>query len=224
MMKILFQKYKHGFMLLYAFIYLPWFIYLEKTVVRHYHVIHMKLDDYIPFNEYFIVPYILWFLYMAVAIVYFFFKDVKDFYRLTILLFTGMTIFLIVSTIYPNGHNLRPAVFVRDNIFVDAVKRLYMTDTATNIFPSIHVFNSLAVHISVIKSKHFKDKRWIRLISFVLMVSIVLSTVLLKQHSIFDVITAFIMTAFLYPVVYRFNSIFYGSKKKGYEEQFDNII
>lgn len=224
MIRTLFQKYRHGFMLLYAFIYLPWFIYLEKTVVRHYHVIHMKIDDYIPFNEYFIIPYMLWFIYMGGAIAYFFFKDVKDYYRLTTFLFTGMTIFLIISTLFPNGHNLRPVEFVRDNIFVDAVKQLYKADTATNLFPSIHVFNSLVVHISISKSSHFKDKKWIRLTSLCLMVSIILSTVLLKQHSIFDVITAFIMFTLLYPLVYKFDPLFSDSKKKDYEQQFDNII
>ena len=48
-------KYKHGLLLLYFLIYLPWFGYLEENVTTHFHVIHVALDDKIPFCEYFII-------------------------------------------------------------------------------------------------------------------------------------------------------------------------
>ena len=38
-----FQKYKHGLLLLYFLIYLPWFQYLEKKVTVHFNVIHMAI-------------------------------------------------------------------------------------------------------------------------------------------------------------------------------------
>ena len=106
------------------------------------------------------------------------------------MLFTGMTIFLVISTIYPNGHYLRPTTFAWDNLFVHMVKCLYATDTATNLFPSIHVYNSIAVNLAVWHSENFRDKKVIRIGSAVLMVSIILSTMFLKQHSVSDVITA----------------------------------
>ena len=64
-MKAFFQKYKHAWVLLYGFIYLPWFFWLESRANQPYHVIHVWLDDKIPFVEYFIVPYLLWFVYIA---------------------------------------------------------------------------------------------------------------------------------------------------------------
>lgn len=69
------KRYSHIWILSYAFIYLPWFSYLEKTVTRDYYVIHTALDDLIPFSEYFIVPYLLWFVYVAGTILFFFFKN-----------------------------------------------------------------------------------------------------------------------------------------------------
>lgn len=92
------RKYKHAWLLLYAFIYLPWFCYLEKTVTRNFHVMHASLDDLIPFNEYFIVPYLLWFLYVGAAIFYFLITSKEDYYKLCIFLFSGMTISLIICT------------------------------------------------------------------------------------------------------------------------------
>jgi len=48
------ERNKHALLLLYFMIYLPWFGHLERTVTTHFHVIHVALDDYIPFCEYFI--------------------------------------------------------------------------------------------------------------------------------------------------------------------------
>ena len=107
-LKAFFQKYKHAWVLLYVFIYFPWFTYLEKHVTSNFNVIHTALDDKIPFIEFFIVPYMLWFGYVAYAVLYFFFKNKEDYYRLCTFLFVGMTVFLVVSSLYPNGHYLRP--------------------------------------------------------------------------------------------------------------------
>ncbi len=220
-LKDLLYRYRHGWILSYMLIYLVWFAYLERTVTRRFHVIHMAVDDYIPFVELFIVPYLLWFGYVAVAIVYFFFKDVQDYYKLCIFLFVGMTVFLVVSTVYPNGHYLRPRVFERDNIFVDMVKALQMVDTPTNLFPSIHVYNSIGVHISVMQSQRLKEKKWIRRSSFVLMLSIIAATMFLKQHSVFDVITGCVMGVVMYTLVYGID--YQTSRKRVYERQYREI-
>ena len=196
------HKYRHGFILSYFFIYLAWFFYLEETV-RPRIWVHSFLDSLIPFCEYFIVPYLLWFLYVAVAIVFFFFVSPKEFYQLCGFLFTGMTICLILYTFFPNGHHLRPYTFARDNIFVDLVRKLYSADTATNVNPSIHVLNSLGVHIAVWRSPSFQKKPAIRYGSLILCVLIILSTVFLKQHSVEDVFNAFLLAAPLYLVFYR---------------------
>ena len=85
----------------------------EKHVTTHYHVIQIRLDEHIPFIEYFIIPYLLWFVFIVAAFLYFFFTDVPGFYRLAKFMFTGMTVFLIICTIFPNGQDLRPVVFER---------------------------------------------------------------------------------------------------------------
>lgn len=100
-MKELLRKYGHVWALGYAFIYMPWFLYLERSVTRDYAVMHVRLDDYIPFNEYFIIPYLLWFLYVSAAVLYFFFTDKVGYYRLCTFLFAGMTISLLICTFSP---------------------------------------------------------------------------------------------------------------------------
>lgn len=201
-MNTFFNKYKHSVLLLYFAIYLPWFGYLEKTVTTHFHVIHMAIDDIIPFCEYFIVPYLLWFGYVAWGLGYFFFKNKDEYFRLCTVLFTGMTVFLIVSSLYPNGHYLRPVTFTRDNIFVDMVQWLYSTDTSTNLFPSIHVYNSIAINAAVWHADNFKENKIVRYGSSIMMMSIILSTMFLKQHSVFDVITGVLMAFIMCRMVY----------------------
>ena len=85
----------------YILVYLPWFFYLEQKVTDNYAVMHVALDDRIPFNEYFIIPYLFWFVYVAGAVLYFFFTDKQDYYRLCTFLFVGMTISLLICTVFP---------------------------------------------------------------------------------------------------------------------------
>ena len=205
-LKIFYLKYKHAVpLIIYAIIYMTWFAWLEKNITGHYRIIHMAADDYIHFCEVFVIPYFLWFAYVSAVVIYFFFKNKEDYYRTCIFLFTGMTIFLIVSTLWPNGQHLRPAVMPRDNIFTRMVAALYRTDTPTNLWPSIHVYNSLGAHFAIIRSKCFEKKKGIRIGSLILASSIIMATMFIKQHSVFDVLTAFVMAAAMYTLVYRYD-------------------
>ena len=196
------KRHSHAWVFLYAFIYMPWFLYLERRTGVDYYIIHSPIDNYIPFVEYFIVPYLLWFLFIAVTVGYFFFTDKWGFYRLCAFLFTGMTLFLLICTFFPNGLNLRPVVFERNNIFVDLVKTLYSTDTPTNVLPSIHVFNSIGVSIAIAHSNALKKHRMVQCSAYLLAMLIIMSTVFLKQHSVTDVIAAIAMACIIYPFVY----------------------
>ena len=95
----LFNRYKHVWILSYFIIYLTWFGYLERTVTTHYHLIHLPIDDYIPFCEYFVIPYIMWFGYVAFGIAFTALHDKKEFYRLCAFLYTGMTVFSYINAL-----------------------------------------------------------------------------------------------------------------------------
>lgn len=203
-MKKLYQKFMMAVpALVYLTLYLTWFYLIENMHGRDYTIIHMKADDKIPFCEFFIVPYLLWFGYIAWIMIYLLFTNTRDFHKCCRFLFSGMTVFLIISTLFPNIHYLRPFIMPRDNVFCDLVSFLYKIDTSTNLWPSIHVYNSLGVLFAVAHNDRLGSKKWIKWCCFTLSVSIILSTMFLKQHSVFDVMTAFIMAAVVYIVVYR---------------------
>jgi len=115
----------------------------------------------------------------------------------------GMTIFLFISWVWPNGLDLRPETFPRDNFFTGLVADLYQRDTSTNVFPSIHVYNSVVAFIAINRCKALRKRKVIRAGAFVLSTLIILSTVFLKQHSVADVLGAFVMNAVLYVIIYR---------------------
>lgn len=207
-MKKFYCQYKHAIpLLVYGLLYLVWFSKLEKSVTRGYQVIHVSLDDHIPFCEWFVIPYFTWFLYIAIVVIYFFFKDKEDYRKICIFLFTGMTIFLLISTFFPNGHHLRPRVMPRNNFLTQWVAWLYQTDTPTNLWPSIHVYNSLGAHFAIVKSKRFEKKNWIKRSSLILCILIILSTMFIKQHSVWDVVTALLLGSVMYALVYSTDSI-----------------
>ena len=213
---------------LYFVIYLIWFQWLENRHVRNFQIIHVFLDDCIPFCEVFIIPYLLWFLYVPAAVLLSFSSSRDEYIRCALFLCTGRTVFLLISTFFPNIQQLRPAKMPRDNVFTHLVALLQKADTPTNLWPSIHVYNSIGSHIAVSrclsdrygikalpdsraagKGRSFKGflsfRKLLCAVSLILCVSIILATMFLKQHSVFDVITAFLLAGVMYVILYRYD-------------------
>lgn len=195
-----------GMLAVFFFVYMVTFSYIENRDVHHY-IIHTTIDDKIPFCEYFIIPYLLWFAFVAITVLYFMFckhenkEQWKEYYQLIITLGTGMTLFLIISLVFPNGQDLRP-VLTGDSIFIKAVQFIYHTDTPTNVLPSIHVFNSLACCMAILKNQRKHFKKTTDILTVVLTILIIMSTMFLKQHSVVDVVLAALMYTGCYRVVY----------------------
>lgn len=164
---------------------------------------YSPIDDYIPFVKYFVVPYLFWFVYMGIGFLYLGLVSKKDYYRLCWFIFGGMCICYTLYMIFPNAQNLRP-VIVENDIFSRMIKHIYSTDTNTNVAPSIHVLNSIAVHVALVNCEEFKkeSKNW-RVLSFITAVLICLSTVFIKQHSIKDGMWAALLATVLYIAIYK---------------------
>ncbi len=204
--KNLWLKYRYLLpVLLYMVFYMSVFTYVENRPTHDLHFLISRWDRLIPFCEYFIVPYFLWFFYVAFAILYFALveKDKNQYWSLVTTLGIGMTLFLIVSLVYPNGHTLRPAYIGRSNVFVDMVRGLWRIDTSTNVLPSIHVFNAVATHIAIAQCRSLKKHPWLVHGSLILCVLIVASTMFLKQHTVIDVIAALALNLSCYCLIYQ---------------------
>lgn len=205
-MRTFYRKYKHLFPLaIFLIFYLTVFVYVENRPAYHMHLLASRFDHLIPFCELFVVPYIMWFFYITFGVLFFGIveKDRDQCYQLSTNLMIGMALFLLISLIWPNGHTLRPAVLPRDNVFTRLVIMIYSSDTSTNVFPSIHVFNTIAMHTAVRHSTTLKKHPWAVWISGIIAVSIVLSTMFIKQHTVIDVVGAMGLNLVTWYVLYR---------------------
>lgn len=200
------QRHRVTVLFLYLPVYLIWFFALEHRGPVDYTYVHCIVDDWIPFCEYFIVPYYLWFAYIAVAVIALMLhakEHPDDFYHCAEALIIGMTAFLLLNTFWPTAQTMRPSSFARDNIFTRLVAMIYAADTSTNVFPSIHVYNSLVIHAALCKSHMMKGHKALRMASLVLCILICISTVTLKQHSFVDVVGGSVLFVFVYQLVYH---------------------
>lgn len=171
--------------IVYFFVYMGCFLLLENFVQPRYWI-SSSLDAYIPFFEGFLIPYILWFPMVPLVFYYFWRRDPQSYLQLCRVILTGLTVCLILYALFPNGQLLRRPLS-RDNLLCKAVELIRMTDTPTNVCPSIHVFVSNSVALAVARAPSFRDRRRAKTGIIVLSILICMSTVFLKQHSIVDV-------------------------------------
>lgn len=189
------KSYRHCLFLLYFVFYFPAFFWLERISVPKF-IISCPIDNFIPFCEWFIIPYCLWYITMPVSLLLFLFKDKKAYCRLCFIMFTGMTVSLFIYFLFPNGLELRVPI-EGNNIAAQLCRMLQSIDTPTNVCPSIHVSSSVAIDMAVQKSEVFKNNMFVRVISFIVMAAVCMSTVFLKQHSMWDVLGGWLLSVIL---------------------------
>ena len=166
-----------------------------------YHEVVCALDAYIPFCEYFTIPYYFWFAYMVCLGVYALLFEHHMFREFMWFVIVTYSVTAVIYLCWPNMQALRPTEFPRDNLLTDIVKGLYGYDTNTNVCPSIHVLGSMAVCLPGLRSTTLRGWGW-KVFFVVSNVLICMSTVFLKQHSILDVFAALALTALAYPLVF----------------------
>lgn len=184
------SEFRYVWMLLFWPIFGMLFGYLERGCTNTgYYPVHCALDDKIPFCEYFLIPYLFWFVYLGAAIIVPLFVDVPVFKKTMRFIMLTYTITIVIYILFPTCQNLRPAEFARGNVLTRLVARFYQFDTNTNVCPSIHVIGSVAAMLCFANMKPLQKPVW-QVLNIVSMLLICISTVFLKQHSVIDVLAA----------------------------------
>lgn len=195
-------QFKHLWLLLFWPVYGVRYLILERIVaVGYYNLIYSPLDDKIPFQEWFLIPYVLWYICLAGMQLYTLLYDVKAFRTHMKFLTISMTISTVIFIVYPSCQNLRPEVLPRENLLTGIVQMLYAIDTNTNVFPSEHAIGALVVLLSSLHTKGLRSPLKTTVFTIVTIL-ICMSTVFLKQHSILDVIAAVPTTLVAYWICY----------------------
>lgn len=207
-------EFKHLKYLLYWPIYGLLFLVVERLWIREsYFPIHCGLDDHIPFCEYFLIPYLFWFVLLVGMSIYTLLFDTESFEKFMKFIIITYSVAILIYILFPNCQELRPLVFERDNILTRFIAGFYQFDTNTNVCPSIHVMGSFAVMFAAWRSKHFNTSAW-KIVFFIASILVSISTVFLKQHSLLDVLFALPICIIAYFIVYKRND-----KNRAYEQK-----
>ena len=215
----------HAFpMVFYLIGYMTWFAIVERVPRKYYIQVILEVDRLIPLIEIFVLPYMSWFFFVAFGLVKVYYADRDVYDKMCTILMIGMTVFLLVSTFFPNRQPLRPPAFPRDNLFTRMIGRLWTTDTPTNVWPSIHVFNTAAIEVGLLTAKEPRmQTRRFRVSTLIWSSLIIASTFLIKQHSLFDVLSALSIIAVSYGHVYMAKHVLRFEKWDQFAKRFDEM-
>ena len=136
------------------------------------HPIHCRLDDLIPFNEFFLIFYCGWYLLVFGSLLYTFLYDVPRFRKLQIYIIATQVIAMAIYVIYPSRQDLRPEVFPRENILTALMGFIYSFDTSTGVCPSLHVGYSLGILSVALKNPQLSKGLKTVLIVYILMICV----------------------------------------------------
>ena len=150
--------------------------------------VHIWLDDVIPFCEWFLIPYVLWYGLIAFSLGYFALYNIDSFKKLSKYIFITQMVALAIYILFPSRQDLRPEVFPRENFLTWCIGLIYSFDTSTGVCPSLHVAYSIGIASVWLREKGVKVI-W-KVLLVVLVILICLSTMFIKQHSATDFFAA----------------------------------
>ncbi len=190
---------RHLLLLLYVPAYLVVFFLIEQAVpeTADYWVSYCFLDDLIPFQEWFIIPYCLWYLLMFAVGFWLMLRDVPVFKLYMYCIMIGFTACMVFCLLVPNGQDLRPEVFPRDNLLSKLVGLIYAADTNTNVMPSMHAVGAVFAAMAICTTKSVKHVAY-KVAAVAMGGLICISTCFVKQHSILDVAAAVVLCVIIY--------------------------
>lgn len=175
--------------------------YLAKLTPFEAVMIKGRLDDLIPFSPFWVIFYVLWHPLLIITPCLLYKNNKEDFYSYIIIDFIIVVLAIFIFVFYPTIFD-RPDLVVND-LFTWILNIVYLNDTpAMNCLPSMHCTVCFTSIYSIVKSNKITKK--CKAFTSVIFMLIVLSTVFVKQHSVFDIIAALILTAIVSLIVYIF--------------------
>lgn len=197
----------------YVPLYLVIFFLVEAAVPQtEYWVSYLPIDDRIPFWPPAVLGYLLWFPFLLGTGLWLFCREPRAFRRMMRFMIVSFTSISIFYVLWPNGQDLRPASLGEPGVFPRLVGLVYSIDTNTNVFPSLHVVGCCMATNAYFDAPSLRPLRGWAVFASLL---ICCSTVLVKQHSVLDLIGGVCFCVPLTLVVYHRRLGFGPAAKKG---------
>jgi len=155
-----------------------------------------NVDQTIPFLKIFILPYITWYGYIAVGLIYLCMKNRKTYYTSLISLNLALIVCYIIYAVFQTTVP-RPAVADSD-ILSKLVNMIYKHDNPFNCFPSMHVTTTYILMKGI---NDTKNTALTRFIFNTIGILIIISTQFVKQHVVLDLIFAMLLCEVIFRLV-----------------------
>jgi hypothetical protein len=140
------------------------------------------LDRQLPFIPAFVIPYIAWFPFLFAGFLYLAFKNRTAYYETLLQFNIGLIVCYAVYAVYQT-YVPRPEL-IGDSYLLNAVRSVYSTDEPFNCFPSTHVLTSYLMMKAFLRTPHVP--RLLRLAVSAMSLTIIASTLFMKQHVLLD--------------------------------------
>ena len=187
-------EYRHLLLLLGWVGYFVLYLLTENLIPpENCYPVHCWLDDFVPFCEWFIIPYVSWYFLIIGSLAYFLLYSVDSFKNLQTYIIITQIIAMAVYIIFPTRQDLRPTVMYA-NPLTWIVNLIYSVDTNTGVCPSLHVGYSLGIASTWLREKSVP--KWLRVLIAVWCGVICISVAFVKQHSVVDIFAAIPMCMF----------------------------
>lgn len=194
----------------YLFIFYFLFIVLFGLIQKFYNPLSSRLatwpiDYLMPYNKYFILAYALWWPLVPAAFIFFYFRDIPSFKALCFQVFIVCYLALLVYIVYPSYLDLRGPINETD-ICSSIILWLRSIDPPKNVFPSLHVSETMSICFVVYKSEDLLLNKFVKVIIYFIGFMIILSTIFIDQHSLQDIIFALLLSIIFYIVCPNFKN------------------
>ena len=173
---------------------------LVKLFQSNYHVFNYYIDNKIPFIPQFIIIYNLFYPMIFISFYNIFNHDKDTYYKGIIAGILGYIIADIIFLLYP-VEMIRPDI---TNLNIDVINNFILQLTykidnpPINCFPSIHCIFCFQAIYSIIRCKNYSYKY----IPIFILFLIIISTLLVKQHYVIDVLGALVVVIITNFIVY----------------------
>lgn len=164
---------------------------LQNHPSANVHSFVAEVDRNTPFIPAFSVPYLLWYPFLFIVLTLIFRRSKRQYYRTLLALCLGLVVSNLIYSVFQTTVP-RPEVGPT-GIFNRLVSFVYANDEPYNCFPSIHVMTSTLMLFGS------AALRWTARIPVVLVaLTIIASTLFIKQHVIADVFAGMLVARFTF--------------------------
>lgn len=157
------------------------------------------LDRQIPFIEGFVVPYLLWYVFLAAGFLYLAYRDRSNYFQTLVEFIIGLLLCYSVYAIYQTTVP-RPEI-IGSNWLLQTVQWVYRSDQPFNCFPSTHVLTAYLMMRAYLRSVPIALRY--KMITAGMSILIIVSTLFVKQHVLMDVVGAVLVAEGVVYVVER---------------------